>query len=199
GRLRGRTAPIFARALAAWGHQARLFLPGEDGEDFGRPHAVRLSDCPGGTQTETGCRAEPDREDPRRGRGRRAKPGTRGQTRRGPREALMAQSSRPTRKLLAISGHPIRGASSSNPQAFEVRSPPRMVRRRFLAQQVRSVTPIVLLVFFGSFVMHSSGVQPIDALLIIGGSVPLWLVVGFLGALRIGRECDSSGVYRPNI
>ena len=74
-----------------------------------------------------------------------------------------------------------------------------MVRRRFFAQQVRNVTPIVFLVFFGSFVMHSSGVQPIEALLIIGGSVPLWLVVGFLGARRIGRKCDSSGVYRPNI
>src|SRR2546422_3617158 len=74
-----------------------------------------------------------------------------------------------------------------------------MVRRRFFAQQVRNVTPIVLLVFFGSFVMHSIGVQPIDALLIIGGSVPLWLVVGFLGARRIGRESGSSGVDRPHI
>ncbi len=47
--------------------------------------------------------------------------------------------------------------------------------------------------------MRSSELKAVDALLIIGGSVPLWLVIGFLGARRIGRKCDPSGVYRPNI
>lgn len=47
--------------------------------------------------------------------------------------------------------------------------------------------------------MRSSGLEMAQTLLIIGGSVPLWLLVGFLVAWRIGRKCGKSRVYRPDI
>jgi len=47
--------------------------------------------------------------------------------------------------------------------------------------------------------MRLGGIDTVQAVSLIGGFVPFWLLVGFLGARRIGRKCDTLGVYRPNL
>jgi hypothetical protein len=104
----------------------------------------------------------------------------------GPKQRVLA-----TRQLLAG------GASSAYAETPKVLNPPKVVRRRFVAQQLRNLVPILSFPLFVISIMRPNGLEPIQALVIFGGSLPVWLLAGFLISRRIGRKCDPSGVYRP--
>src|SRR5206468_8517797 len=88
GRCRWGAPPIRARAPASRRRETGVRVPRENGTNLGFPHALRLSDGFGRPKAQAGRRTKPDREDPRRGRGRVTEPGARRQTRRGPRQTL---------------------------------------------------------------------------------------------------------------